>query len=191
MKTLLAALVLAAASALPAEAAGGLADGHYNCFVFLGSPPKATMTGALLISGSTYQVKDQTVRGEYAVDRQSGRVRWNGKPPLGFQVGMLESDGRIRMYISEADIGNKWKAALCSPAAASAPEPAGDKSAAATGSPAPGGFKAGDRVETEYAGLWYPGTILRVERGGYLVHYDDPKWNDVWVEAKRVRRRDR
>jgi len=115
MKPLLVMLVLAAASVLPAEAAGGgLADGRYNCFVFLGKPPKATMTGALLISGSAYQVKDQAVRGEYDLDKSSGRVSWKGKPPLGFHVGVLEPDGKIRMYISEADIGNKWKAALCS-----------------------------------------------------------------------------
>ena len=114
MKPLFAALALTVASVLFAEAAGGLADGRYNCFVFLGKPPKATMTGALLISGRAYQVKDQAVRGEYEVDRQSGRVSWKGKPPLGFQVGVLEPDGKIRMYIAEADIGNKWKAALCS-----------------------------------------------------------------------------
>ena len=115
MKPLLAVLILAAASVFHAEAAGGgLTDGRYNCFVFLSKPPKATMTGALLISGSSYQVKDQAVRGEYEVDRQSGRVSWKGKPPLSFHVGVLEPDGKIRMYISEADIGNKWKAALCS-----------------------------------------------------------------------------
>ena len=188
MKLLLAALILAA-SALPPEAAGGgLADGRYNCFVFLGKPPKATMTGALLISGSAYQVKDQAVSGEYEVDKSSGRVSWKGKPPLGFHVGVLEPDGKIRMYISEADIGNKWKAALCSPAAASVSEPTATKAAAAPAtSTAAGGFKTGDRVETEYAGLWYPGTVTKVERGGYVVHYDDPKSNDVWVEAKRVR----
>ena len=115
MKPLLVVIALVVASALSAEAAGGeLAAGRYNCFVFLGKPPKATMTGALLISGSAYQVKDQAVRGEYAVDKPSGRVSWKGKPPLGFHVGVLEPDGKIRMYISEADIGNKWKAALCS-----------------------------------------------------------------------------
>jgi hypothetical protein len=114
MKPLLVAVALAAASALSAEAAGGLADGRYNCFVFLGKPPKATMVGALMISGSAYQVKDQAVRGDYDLDPQSGRVNWKGKPPLGFQVGVLEPDGKIRMYISDADIGNKWKAALCS-----------------------------------------------------------------------------
>ena len=118
MASLLAALVLAAVLALSAEAAGGLADGRYNCFVFLGKPPKATMVGALLISGSAYQVKDQAVRGEYELDRQSSHVSWKGKPPLGFQVGVLEEDGKIRMYPAESDVGNKWKAALCSPAAA-------------------------------------------------------------------------
>jgi agenet domain-containing protein len=189
LRALTLATFLTAASALLAGAADGLADGRYNCFLFLGKPPKATFTGALLISASTYQVKDQAVRGEYELDKSSGRVRFQGKPPLGFQVGVLEPDGKIRMYITEADIGNKWKAALCSPVEASASEPAGAKSAAAptTTSPAAGGFKAGDRVETEYAGLWYPGTVTKVERGGYVVHYDDPKWNDVWVEAKRVR----
>jgi len=196
MKRLLAALALVAASALAAEAAGGgLAAGRYNCFLFFGKPPKATFTGALLITGSAYQVKDQAVRGEYDLEQSSGRVRWKGKPPLGFQVGVLEPDGKIRMYPAEADVGNKWKAALCSPAAASGSEPAEGKAAAAPptaaaappSAPAAGGFKAGDRVETEYAGLWYPGTVLRGERGGYVVHYDDPKWNDVWVEAKRVR----
>jgi agenet domain-containing protein len=188
MKSFVTVLGLLVASAVSAEAAGGLADGRYNCFLFLGKPPKATMTGALLISGNAYQVKDQAVRGEYELDKPSGRVSWKGKPPLGFHVGVLEADGKIRMYISEADIGNKWKAALCSPAAASTSEPAETKSAAApAATAAAGGIKAGDRVETEYAGLWYPGTVTKAERGGYVVHYDDPKWNDVWVEAKRVR----
>ena len=189
MKGALALLALVVVSALSAEAAAdGLPDGRYNCFLFLGKPPKATFTGALLIAGSVYEVKDQAVRGEYELDRQTGWVRWKGKPPLGFQLGVLEGDGKIRMYISQADVGNKWKAALCSPATASAPEPGGGKSAATPVPPAAlGGFKAGDRVETEYAGLWYPGTVLKPERGGYVVHYDDPKWNDVWVEARRVR----
>ena len=133
-------------------------------------------------------MKDQTARGEYEVDASSGRVRWQGQPPLGFQVGMLEPDGKLRMYPAEADVGNTWKAALCSPAEASASEPALARSAATA---TPGGFKARDRIETQYAGLWYPGTVLRVERGGYVVHYDDPEWNDVWVEAKRVRRKER
>lgn len=61
------------------------------------------MTDALLISGSAYQVKDQAVRVEYELDRQSGRVSWKDKPPLDFQVGVLEPDGKIRMYITEAD----------------------------------------------------------------------------------------
>jgi hypothetical protein len=188
MKRPLTVLALVVVSALSAEAAGGLADGRYNCFLFFGKPPKATFTGALLITGSAYEVKDQAVRGEYELDRQTGWVRWQGKPPLGFQLGVLEGDGKIRMYISPADVGNKWKAALCSPATATAPDSeGGGKSAAAPA--ALGGFKAGDRVETEYAGLWYPGTILKSERGGYVVHYDDPKWNDVWVEARRIRAR--
>lgn len=188
MKVTLAALALVVLSSLPAEAAGGgLSDGRYNCYLFFGKPPKATYTGALLIAGSAYAVKDQAVRGEYDLDRQTSWIRWNGKPPLGFELGVLEGDGKIRLYISPADVGNKWKAALCSPATASAPEPAGGKSAAAAAPAALGGFKAGDRVETEYAGLWYPGTVLKAERGGYVIHYDDPKWNDVWVEARRIR----
>jgi len=109
-------VALAAASVLTAEAAGGgLADGRYNCFLFFGKPPKATFTGALLISGDTYQVKDQAVRGRYEV--KDGRVSWKGKPPLGFEVGVLEPDGKLRMYPAASDVGNKWKAALCSPAA--------------------------------------------------------------------------
>ena len=141
MKRSLTVLALVVATALSAEAAGGLPDGRYNCFLFFGKPPKATYTGALLIAGSAYEVKDQAVRGEYDFEPQNGRVRWKGKAPLGFQVGVLEGDGKIRMYISQADVGNKWKAALCSPATASAPEPAGGKSAAAPAAPAAlGGF---------------------------------------------------
>jgi len=190
MKVALAALALVLVLSLSAEAAGGgLPDGRYNCFLFFGKPPKATYTGALVIAGSAYEVKDQAVRGEYDFEPQTGWVRWKGKPPLGFQLGVLEGDGKIRMYISQADVGHKWKAALCSPATASTPEPAGGKSAAPAAPAALGGFKTGDRVETEYAGLWYPGTVLKGERGGYVVHYDDPKWNDVWVEARRVRAR--
>jgi hypothetical protein len=190
-------VMLLLASPLVVSAGGGLPDGRYNCYLFFGKPPKATFTGALLITGGAYQVKDQAVRGQYDVERPSGRLRFKGQPPLGFQVGMLEDDGKVRLYPSEADVGNTWKAALCSPATASAPDGAGGKSAAAgtppaaAGTPpaAAGGFKPGDKVETEYAGLWYPGTVLKVERGGYAIHYDDPKWNDVWVEAKRVRGR--
>ena len=81
MKSLVIAVGLLAASALAAGAAGDLADGRYNCFVFLGKPPKATMVGALLISGAAYQVKDQAVSGEYELDKASGRVSWKGKPP--------------------------------------------------------------------------------------------------------------
>jgi hypothetical protein len=183
-------VALLLASPLVVSAGSGLSDGRWDCYLFFGKPPKATFTGALLITGGAYQVKDQTVRGQYDVERPSGRVRFKGRPPLGFQVGMLEEDGKVRLYPSEADVGNKWKAALCSPATASAPEGASGKSAAAGTAPAAaGGFKPGDKVETEYAGLWYPGTVLKVERGGYAIHYDDPKWNDVWVEAKRVRGR--
>jgi hypothetical protein len=181
------ALALGLASWAHGEAAGGLRDGRYNCFLFFGKPPKPTFTGALLIAGRSYEVKDQAVRGEYDVDAQSGRVRWRGKSPLGFQAGVLEPDGTLRMYPSETDIGNKWKAALCSPAVAGAADPAAGTSAKTAPPAAGGAFKAGDRVETEYAGLWYPGTVMKAERGGYVVHYDDPKWNDVWVEAKRVR----
>jgi hypothetical protein len=186
MKVVFMALALVLASSLAGETAG-LADGRYDCFLFFGKPPKATFTGALLIAGRAYEVKDQAVRGEYDVDARSGRVRWRGKPPLGFQAGVLEPDGKLRLYPSETDIGNTWKAALCSPAVASAPDPAASK--AATAPAAARAFTAGDRVETEYAGLWYPGTVVKAERGGYVVHYDDPKWNDVWVEAKRVRSR--
>ena len=116
MKVALTALALVVASSLSGEAAGaGLPDGRYNCVLFFGKPPKATYTGALLIAGSAYEVKDQAVRGEYTFEPQTGWVRWQGKPPLGFQLGVLEGDGKIRMYISQADVGNTWKAALCSP----------------------------------------------------------------------------
>ena len=104
-----------------ARAGAGLPEGRYNCYVFLGTPVRATFTGALLIAGNTYRVKDQAVRGDYDLDQGSGRVRWKGKPPLGFQMGVLEPDVKIRMYITEADIGNKWKAALCSLADGDAP----------------------------------------------------------------------
>ncbi|MGH6960500.1 MAG: hypothetical protein ACREE7_08465, partial [Dongiaceae bacterium] len=91
MQAALTALALVVVASLSAEAArGGLPDGRYNCYLFFGKPPKATYTGALLIAGRAYEVKDQAVGGEYDFEPQNGRVRWKGKPPLGFQVGVLE-----------------------------------------------------------------------------------------------------
>lgn len=97
-------------------AEGAPPAGEYNCYVYL---PKATHVGALLIQpGSTYAVKGQDIKGRYTLDSKTSTLTWEGKPPLGFEVGVLEMPSgeqpKIRLYRKAADIGNKWKAAVCS-----------------------------------------------------------------------------
>ncbi len=46
--------------------------------------------------------------------------------------------------------------------------------------------RGGHREQVE-GGPLLPDVVLNVERGGCVVRYDGPKWNDVWVRAERVR----
>lgn len=96
-------------------AEGEVPAGEYHCYVYM---PKSIHVGALLIQeGGTYAVKGQDVKGRYTLDSKTNTVTWEGPPPLGFETGVLETDDgqtKIRLYRKAADIGNKWKAAICS-----------------------------------------------------------------------------
>ena len=180
------ALSLGAASAHCAS----LPAGNYNCFLFLGSPPRATLVGEIAISGERYTVAKQSVNGTYTFDPGSGKVIWRGKPPLGFEAAAFEVDptsGRkqIRMYPKETDIGNTWKAALCTPKSGKD----GDSAAAtATGGAGKGSpFKPGDRVMAEFIGVPYPATVVAAEGPRVRLHYDNPASKDEWVDASRVK----
>ena len=169
-----------------------LPAGDYNCFLFLVTPPRATFVGEIAISGERYSVARQSTSGTYRFDTGSGKVVWRGKPPLGFEAGAFEIDptsGRkqIRMYPKEADIGNKWKAALCTPKSG---ERASSASASAPGGAGKGSpFKAGDRVMAEFIGVPYPATVVSAEGPRVRLRYDDPASKDEWVDASRVKLR--
>lgn len=49
-------------------------------------------------------------------------------------------------------------------------------------------YKKGDKVEIEYSGTWYPGSILEVKDTQHKIHYDayDSSW-DEWVPTTRLR----
>ena len=49
-------------------------------------------------------------------------------------------------------------------------------------------YKKGDKVEIEYSGTWYPGSILETKDSQYKIHYDayDNSW-DEWVPVSRLR----
>ena len=49
-------------------------------------------------------------------------------------------------------------------------------------------FDAGDKVEVDYGGSWYPGQVKEVKDGQFFVGYDgyDSSW-DEWVESARLR----
>jgi hypothetical protein len=50
--------------------------------------------------------------------------------------------------------------------------------------------RIGERVEVEWAGDWYPATILEVRGSKYKIHYlgYDTDW-DEWIDAARLRRK--
>jgi hypothetical protein len=105
-------LTLSAQSALAAE---GLPPGQSNCYVYL---PNATYLGAVLLQADgTDRVMSQEVEGAYQFDAATGPVTWKDKPPLGFEVAILEASptaAKLRMYRTAADAGKKWKATMCS-----------------------------------------------------------------------------
>ena len=49
-------------------------------------------------------------------------------------------------------------------------------------------FQAGDKVEIEYGGTWYPGNVKEAKAGQFFISYDDydSSW-DEWVESERLR----
>ena len=49
-------------------------------------------------------------------------------------------------------------------------------------------FQAGDKVEIEYGGAWYPGNVKEAKAGQFFISYDDydSSW-DEWVESERLR----
>lgn len=167
-----------------------LPEGAYGCYTY---NPKAIYVGEIAISGSRYTVARFNTTGGYAFDSGSGKVVWQGKPPLGFEAAAFEVDatsGRklIRMYPRESDIGNKWKAAVCSLKEGGGRSPAaGATTGASAGVPKASAFKAGDRVTAEFIGVPYPATVVAAEGARVRLHYDDPKSKDEWVDVKRVK----
>ena len=57
---------------------------------------------------------------------------------------------------------------------------------------APKTRSAGDLVEAEWRGKWYPARVVKVDLGLHLVHYDGyPEGDDEWVTLERLRSRGR
>ena len=105
--------ILAASS--PLAHAATLPAGTYGCYTY---NPKPIYVGEIAIAGGRYSVARFNTDGNYDFDAGSGKVLWRGKPPMGFEAATLETDatsGRkvMRMYPKAGDIGNKWKAAVC------------------------------------------------------------------------------
>ena len=171
-----------------------LPAGAYGCYTY---NPKAIYVGEFAISGDRYTVARFDTTGSYSFDSGSGKVIWRGKPPLGFEAAAFEVDpasGRkmIRMYPKESDIGNKWKAAVCSPkegggSSSSASGATTGKSAGASANAS--AYKPGDRVTAEFIGVPYPATVVVAETARVRLHYDDPKSKDEWVDVTRVKPR--
>ena len=109
----LAGLLMLAAQ--PALAAEGLPPGQSNCYVYL---PNATSLGAILSQADgTDRAMSQEVECAYQFAAATGPVIWKDKPPLGFEVAILEAGptaAKLRLYRTAADAGKKWKATMCS-----------------------------------------------------------------------------
>jgi len=92
----------------------GPPSGEYNCYVYV---PKAVHVGKFTIKADgSYQGGEAS--GHYRYDPKTQNLTWESKPLLGFELGVLESSPgampQIRLYRNAAEIGNKWKAAVCS-----------------------------------------------------------------------------
>lgn len=119
MKTLLLCVIGGMSGLLGFPIAGwadeaGPPPGEYNCYVYV---PKAVHVGKFTMKkDGTYQAKE--AGGRYRFDPKTDTLTWDGAPLLGFEVGVLElSPGatpQIRLYRTAAEIGKKWKAAVCS-----------------------------------------------------------------------------
>ena len=119
MKTLLTCFITGLAGLLGLTVAGwgdeaGPPAGEYNCYVYV---PKSVHVGKFTMKkDGSYQAKE--AGGRYRFDPKTGTLTWDGKPPLGFEVGILEmapgTTPQIRLYRTPDEIGKKWKAAVCS-----------------------------------------------------------------------------
>ena len=185
-------LILYAVLGLTASAvqSATLPAGAYGCYTY---NPKAIYVGEIAISGERYTVARFNTTGTYSFDGRSGKIIWRGKPPLGFEAGAFEIDStsgrqQIRMYPKESDIGNKWKAALCSPKEGANTSATGTTKGAGAGAKT-SAYKAGDRVVAEFIGVPYPATVIAAEAARVRLRYDDPKSKDEWVDVNRVKPR--
>ncbi len=198
---------LAALTCLTAGSnAATMPAGNYGCYTY---NPKAIYVGEISIAGARYAVARFGTSGEYEFDSKSGEVTWRGTPPMGFEAATMETDrttGKpiLRMYPKAQDVGNKWKAAVCSPkndsatggvtpgtSAGGAGKGASTGAAAGTssGTSAGAAFKPGDKVTAEFIGVPYPATVLAAEATRVRLKYDDPKSKDEWVDVNRIKLR--
>lgn len=174
------------------EAADSLPNGEYYCYTY---NPKPVVAGVFTITGNSYRTRTGAA-GQYRM--AGGRIDWLGTAPLGFRVGVLEETDpkpKVRMYISAADIGNKWKAAVCSPrdgASQGGGNPTGGGAGNARGGGAAGGtqgggkFAPGAQVWYSFVGHWYKATVVSCSASKCRIHYEDPKYQDETVEAKEL-----
>ena len=152
-------------------------EGEYICYGQFDIGKKALWLGNVTFRGDSYQT-NVGATGRYR--NVGGRLEWQGTPPLGFAVGVLEQTtpkGLIRLF--PRAVGDREKAAICSQ------KEGGNPGAA----PAGGGFAPGARVETQYAGLWYPATVIQCNATQCRVKYDNPDYTDQWVDIGWVRPR--
>lgn len=119
MKALLLCAISGWAGVFGLAVAGWASDdgpppGEYNCYVYA---PKAIHVGKFSIRGDG-SYKGGEASGRYHFDPKTETLTWDGKPPLGFEVGVLEmapgATPQIRLYRNASEVGKKWKAAVCS-----------------------------------------------------------------------------
>jgi hypothetical protein len=80
----------------------------------------------------------------------------------------------VALVVALAGCGRKDQASTAAPTASATME--------ATGLASPSGtYNAGDKVDIEWRGSFYPGVILSVSRDTYRVHYTG--WSSTWDET--------